>query len=131
MVDPVDNEEEEEEGNRQEDKEFKPEAEDSDSDGSDSGSSVSFTLTLSTNLKFDAAVLKQKEAEECWSSMQPKQQHRKLPTQKAKPVVKQEPVKKPAEGKGKHKKSEGDDEEEGRKRKPQVKRTPGEAFFQK
>ena len=59
--------------------------------------------------------------------MQPKQQHRKLPTQNANSVVKQEPAKKKhAEGKGKRKKPEGDDEE-GRKRKPQVKRAPGEA----
>jgi len=126
--------EEEEEFTRQEEEEFKPEAEDSDSDdgSSYSGSSLCSDDTLyrlekqRQKKKFDDAVLKQKETEECWSSMQPKQKHdQKLPTQNANSVVKQEPAKKKhAEGKGKRKKPEGDDEE-GRKRKPQVKRAPG------
>jgi len=108
-------------------------AEDSDSDGSSSysGSSLSSEDTLfqcekeRQKKKLDDALLKQKKTEEYWSSLQPKQKHdQKLPTNT---VVKEEPAKKkPAEGKGKRKKPEGD-EEEGRKRKPQVNRAPGEA----
>jgi len=93
------------------------EAEDSDSDGSScSGSSLCSDDTLyqlekqRQKKKLDNSVLKQKETEEHWSSMQPKQQHRKLPTQNANSVIKQEPAKKkPAEGspKAMMKKKEG------------------------
>ena len=108
-------------------------SEDTDSDGSSfSGSSVGSDDSIyklekqRRQKKFDDALLKQKETEEYWSSMQQKPKHPKLPTQFAKSVVKEEPAKKkPA--KNKRKKPEGDDEEEGRKRKPQVKRAPGEA----
>jgi len=66
---------------RQKDEEYMLEAEDSDSDGHDSGYSVSSSGTLYQLQKprqkerFNAAVFKEKQAEECWSSMQPKTQH--------------------------------------------------------